>query len=134
MAFLIVLFFLINVVLVPVMTVIGSWYAFPALAGALLSGRLIFKDSMNLVQNVGPVYWIIRDNGSLIDPIVCRGFMRQVTAPWLIGQGIQFRLRRHTFQIGMCFPQPADDETEGVLNAVGGRYMEESPEEIGVWR
>lgn len=130
----IVLFFVINVLLTTALAVVGSWLALIALAGALSSGYVIFKDSMNLVQGVGRLYWIIRDNGSKGIPFVAPGFMIEVNHPWRVGNGIQFRLHRWTFQMGWCRPNPDKEETEGMLDAVGGRYMEEAPEEIGVWR
>lgn len=135
MPLLIVLLFLLNLVLLPIIALLGLWAtALASLLALLATGYLIFKDSMNLVQRVGRVYWIVRDNGTPDTPWVASGFMRMTSAPWLVGSGVQFRFRRHTLQIGLCSPQPVADETEGVLNAVGGRYMDDAPEEIGVWR
>jgi hypothetical protein len=130
---LIVLGFLLSVVLVPVLVVLGTPLSILAICAAVGLGYVIFKDSMNLVQSVCGVYWIIRDNGTPATPRVSKGFMRQYTAPWLFGSGMQFRMHRWTVQVGTCRPSPAGDEAEGILKAVDGHYMEESPKEIGVW-
>lgn len=134
MAVLIVFIFLLNLIIAPILAVMGEWFAAgTSLVAVLASGVLIFKDSMNLLQRVGKFYWIVRDNGKAGTPLVSRGFMRQYVAPWLYGHGVQFRFRRWTLQVGTCRPSASASELEGILKAVGGRMMEEEPEDIGVW-
>lgn len=94
----------------------------------------IFRNTLNVVQYVGRLYWIIRDTAEAGTPRLARGFMRQVTSPWLIGSGVQVRVRRWVVQVGVCRKQSATDYTEGLLMALDGRLMDEEPKEIGAWR
>lgn len=94
----------------------------------------LFKDSMNLVQSVGRLYWITRDYTPKNTPIVAKAFMRELGEPWRIGSGIQIRFSKNrTFQLGWCTKTAPTSEEDGVLNAVGGRYMDITAEEIGEW-
>lgn len=108
---------------------------FVALFVALGVGAwILFKDSINLVQAVGPLYWITRDYVPKGTPIVSKGFMRELGEPWRVGAGIQIRFAQNrTFQIGWCHKTAPATEDEGVLSAVGGRYMDVTAEEIGEW-
>lgn len=96
---------------------------------------MIFKDSLNLVQGFGPVYWITRDVVPTNTRLVSTGFMHELCAPWRVGKGVQIRLgHTRTFQIGFCKRTRPVDEESGVLQAVGGRMMDEvTPEDIGEW-
>lgn len=129
----IVVIFLLSLGLVPAFAVDGSWFIIPALASVAVSGHLIFSNSMNLVQYVGRFYWIIRDNVTPSTPRIAKAFMRQYTYPYLFGTGTQVRFRRWTVQFGLCRRNPFGDEIEGLVNAIGGRYMEDSPKDIGFW-
>lgn len=100
----------------------------------VLNAYLIFRDTLNTVQYAGRVYWIVRDTVPARTPRICRGFMRQVTYPWLVGSGIQVRVMGRTVQVGVCYRQHATDDTQGVLHALEGRIMEENPEQIGTWK
>lgn len=99
-----------------------------------LISYVIFRDTLNLVQNVGRVYWIVRDTAPKGTPRIAKGFMRQVTPPWLVGTGIQFRAFGRTLQVGICTPQTVGSEQEGILLSVQGRLMDEEPEKIGSWK
>lgn len=107
------------------------WYAVVGVSASSLVGWSIFSDSMNLVQNVGRVYWIIRDIGKPSDPLIARGYMRQTSSPWLIGRGIQVRVSKWTCQIGICDRAGEYEEDEGLLRALDGRELLMDPEEIG---
>jgi hypothetical protein len=108
---------------------------FGTLSVALSVGAwFLFRDSINLVQSVGPLYWITRDFAPKGTRLVSSGFMRELGAPWRVGKGIQLRISKNrTFQIGICAKTLPKDEDSGILNAVGGRIMEVTPEEIGDW-
>lgn len=88
-----------------------------------------FKDTMNVLQVVGPVYWITKNNVPKT-PFVSKGFMHETSEPWRRGTGVQFRVRKHSFQIGLCKKQNLD-ETTGALSALQGRFLETSPQDIG---
>jgi len=80
------------------------------------------------------VYWIRKNTGKKSDPVICKGFMRQTSAPWLTGNGLQIRFGKYTFQIGICGkPQKLDDQS-GLLYAIQGRLLDSNPDEIGEWR
>lgn len=111
---------MITFVLLIVALGVGAWF--------------LFKDSLNLVQALGRVYWITRDYVPKGTPIIAKGFMRELGHPWRVGSGIQIRIARNrTFQVGWCAKTSPSSEEEGVLSAVGGRYMDVTAEEIGEW-
>lgn len=131
----IVLLYLFSAFLSLVSALAGNWSVFLlSFIGFSCLSWVVFSGSMNLVQNVGSVYWIVRNNARRADPIIGSAFMRQVDPPWLIGKGVQIRFGRYSFQIGVCYPSSVASEDEGVLNAMQGRYMDEGPREIGSWR
>lgn len=88
---------------------------------------------MNKVKGFGPFYWIVRDFADVRTSRICTGFMREIDAPWRSGKGLQFRTNKYTLQVGVCRKLPISDETDGILNAVGGRMLDISVDEIGTW-
>lgn len=100
----------------------------------LYYGYEIFGNSMNVVQNLGPLYWIVRNNGKKGNKVFSTGFMRQLSEPWLQGKGLQFRVSKYTLQVGFCRPHEYLSEEYGVLGAMGGFYMSDTPKEISKWR
>jgi len=95
---------------------------------------LIFKDTMNAVQSVGPVYWIYRDVVPTGTPLIAPGFMRQTSAPWRVGKGIQIKLRKHTFQIGLSKVGSDMSDDDGLMTAVQGRFLKAKAKEIRDWK
>lgn len=131
----IVAFFLLSLIFFVISVVNNVWVSAAfSLIGLLSLGWVIFGNSMNLVQRIGSLYWIIRDNGKKGDPIIGSAFMRQTDEPWLIGKGVQVRFFKYSVQVGICYPNFFDSEEDGVLNAMSGRYMEDSAKEIGNWK
>lgn len=131
----IVTLFLFSVFLFVLTATTASWVpAMVSLVAVLCFGWVIFGNSMNLVQNLGSLYWIIRDNAKKGDRWVSSAFMRQTENPWLIGKGVQVRFFKYVVQVGVCYPSFFDNEEEGVLNAMTGRYMEDNAKEIGNWK
>jgi hypothetical protein len=88
---------------------------------------------MNTVHGIGPFYWIIRDFSNLNTPLMCVGVMKELGIPWRHGKGIQVRTRKHTLQFGLCKRAPITNETDGILQAIGGREMDVPAQEIGLW-
>jgi hypothetical protein len=93
----------------------------------------VFKDTLNRLQYIQTLrlYWIVRDNGTNQMPNVTRAFMRQTSAPWWRGTGIQFRVRTRTFQVGILRERVApvnvfdmDEEAGGLLAQLGGRELD----------
>lgn len=91
----------------------------------------LFKNTMNRLQYVAflRIYWITRNTGVLGTPYISSAFMKQTSSPWWNGKGIQFRCRTYTFQIGVLTYQSG-----GLIEQLGGRYLEETPKEIRSWR
>lgn len=90
---------------------------------------MLFRGTLNILQVVGPVYWIYKDKAPYNTPMFTRGFMHETWEPWRIGTGIQMRCGDKTFQVGVCRKQKYS-ETEGTLSAVRGRFLDWTPIEI----
>lgn len=105
-----------------------------ALAGLCVFGRALFKGTLNLLQGVGPLYWITRDNALRKTPFISIGIMRELNPPWRIGKGIQFTYRTYSFQIGLCKKHRHKTIEDGELAAMGARYMDVEPKELGNWK
>lgn len=118
-------------------TIALFFFSIPLALGSLLialaSGYPIFKNTLNKVQAIGPVYWITRDYCVPSTPFICRGFMHEVDPPWRKGKGIQVRVGSRTFQVGLC-RKHNHDEVDGVLAAMDGRFLDLEPKEIGNWK
>jgi hypothetical protein len=88
---------------------------------------------MNKVHGAGRLYWIIRDFVDLRTPLMCMGFMKETDYPWRHGKGVQIRTSKYTLQIGLCKRLKVVTETDGILQAIGGRDMDTPAREIGMW-
>lgn len=111
---------------------LSLFWAIPAIALSIVFGYFLFRNTLNTVQSVGPIYWITRDYIPTNTRIISSGFMHELDAPWRHGKGVQIALFKRTCQIGLC-KRHNFDETSGVLAAVQGRFMDESAHEIGNW-
>lgn len=125
--------FVVSLVLVPLVAWKEPKGLFFVMSSLIISGRVVFKDTLNRLQAIGPVYWITRDYVPSTAPLVGLGFMRETQAPWRTGRGLQVKALSKTFQIGVCKRQHYKNPLEGELSVVGGRFMETPPEEIGEW-
>lgn len=108
--------------------------AITALIISSILSFLLFKDTVNSVQAVGPIYWICRDVIPTGTPRVSWGFMRQLSSPWRVGKGVQIRLKRHTFQIGLSRKSKKVSDENGLLYAIQGRYLGDTPKDIRDWK
>jgi len=88
---------------------------------------------MNKVHGFGRIYWIIRDFVDLRTPLMCTGFMKETDYPWRHGKGVQIRTSKYTLQIGLCKRREVLTETDGILQAIGGRDLDTPAREIGMW-
>lgn len=126
--------FVSSIVLAPVSYLLwGSQGIWLCVITANTFGRIVLKDTLNILQVVGPVYWITRDNVTKGTPLVSVGFMKQLDDPWRTGKGLHFNLWKRTFQLGFCKKNHYKNSVDGELSVVGGRFMEVTPEEIGAW-
>lgn len=91
--------------------------------------------NLNSLWVLGPFYWIVRDSDvkRKLPISMTMGFMRQTSPPWRTGYGIQMRVGKYTYQLGLCFKSDKKDYTEGLLYAVKGRILETPVQEIGDW-
>jgi len=89
---------------------------------------------MNNLYVVKNVYWILKNTGKKKTKVVSRGFMRQTSAPWLTGTGIQMRFGKYVFQIGLCGKPKELDDTNGLLYAMQAREMEAPLRDIRGWK
>ena len=88
---------------------------------------------MKKVHGFGRIYWIIRDFVDLRTPLMCTGFMKETDYPWRHGKGVQIRTSKYTLQIGLCKRLKVVTETDGILQAIGGRYLDTPAREDGMW-
>lgn len=88
---------------------------------------------MNNLYVLYKLYWIIKNTGKSGDPVIAKGFMRQTSAPWLVGSGLQIRFGKYTFQLGVCGQPQKLDTQDGLLYAMQGRLLDSDPDEIGAW-
>lgn len=107
---------------------------FVGLAGLSVFGYLLFNNTMNILQGVGPVYWITRNNSLGATPFISMGIMREVGPPWRVGKGLQITVKPYAFQLGVCRKESYNSVEEGELGALGARYMDETPKELGTWK
>ena len=89
---------------------------------------------MNNLYVFKKIYWIVRDTGNPKTKFLSKAFMRQTSPPWFVGSGVQFRVKKYTFQVGICKNSCNMAETEGLLYAIQGRELDLAPNEIGDWR
>lgn len=134
---LIVVITFVSSVVLSIVSLLGGFHLDFAVTGfiAFILGWYIFKDSMNLVQTVGPVYWILRNNGVKKQPILSIGFMLQVDPPWMYGKGPQIRIKNYVFQVGFfkCKDLEMSDDPYLSAEAMGGYFTEDSIDEIRKW-
>lgn len=93
----------------------------------------VLRMSPNSLYVIGKLYIIKRDNARSGDPFISKGFMHGTQEPWYKGQGIQVRVCSRSLQVGTCKPTKHKTEEEGVLDAIGGRYLDETVDSIGNW-
>ena len=95
-------------------------------------GHYVFRGTLNLVQGVGFVYWIVRDTHKGFSLSI--GFMRETDYPWRTGRGLQIGVGKYVFQFGICKRNKAHNEIMGLTMAVKGRELHHKPTEIREWR
>lgn len=91
---------------------------------------------LNTVWIAGPVYWIVRDSDKTkrFPTSLTFGFMRQTSPPWKTGWGIQIRMFKYIYQLGLCRKSKELDDQSGLLYAVKGRILDTPITEIGEWQ
>jgi len=122
----------IGLLLLPVLPVLQGWWLVGGLVGAIISWWLVLRDTLDLVQGVGPVYWLTRQ--TTVKKIgIQSSFMRETDYPWRTGRGIQAVVPYRTFQVGVCKPSEHYTKEEGLLHSLVGRRLPSKPKEIREW-
>jgi hypothetical protein len=119
--------------LTPVSLIVAWELSVAFLILTLVFSRPVFKNTMNKIQSVGPVYWITRDFVMSNHPVISKGFMRETSYPWRMGKGVQIKFRKHTFQLGVC-NKPKAGEERNLLTMIEGHYMDTPPSELREWK
>lgn len=113
---------------------VGNWVAVtPLLVLSLIVSYLLFRNTLNTVQVAGRVYWIVRDLVPKGTRRFSRAFMRETESPWRTGKGIQLRVSNKTIQVGICDKGRPGDDLDGLVYAMQGRLLVDSPHVIGNW-
>ena len=121
-----------GLLLLPVLPFLRDWWLLVGLVGAILSWWLVLRDTLDLVQGVGPVYWLTRQ--TTVKKIGLQmSFMRETDYPWRTGRGIQAVVPYRTFQVGVCKTSEHYTKEEGLLHSLVGRSLPSKPEEIREW-
>ena len=96
-------------------------------------GYFVFRDTLGIVQGVGPVYWLVKP---LRYPHTHIGVshMAETDYPWRVGVGLNLMVYTRSFHVGVCRRRRFHTEDEGILTSVGGRYMDADIDEIGEWK
>lgn len=90
-----------------------------------------FHSPKGSVMLFGPLYWLRSDDKR---KFACGfGTMHTTTSPWRYGRGVYVSLLGKLFHIGACYRLDIEEESEGLLSAVRGRYLDVTPNEIGEW-
>ncbi len=121
-----------GLLLVPVLPFLRDWWLLVGVIGATISWWLVLRDTLDMVQGVGPVYWLTRQT-AIKKVGVQMSFMRETDYPWRTGRGMQVVVPYRTFQIGVCKPSEHYTEEDGLLHSLVGRRLPGNPEEIGTW-
>lgn len=96
-----------------VIGVVPRWQVPLGLLLFVLYSRIIFHDTRNLVQSIGPVYWFVGDISMAPHTIGRRVRMVERAAPWRRGFGYAIDITDRTMiQIGFCRRRPVRDVTE----------------------
>lgn len=113
---------------------LGNWAFVIILIGIwIICSYLLFRNTLNTVQVAGRLYWITRDYIPDGTPLLTKGFMRETDSPFRAGKGIQVRIPKRTVQVGICDRGRPADEIDGLVYAMQGRLLEDSPHKIGNW-
>ena len=122
----------IGLLLLPVLPFMRGWFLLGFAITGIICWWLVLRNTLDLVQGVGPVYWLTRQT-TVKKVGVQKSFMRETDYPWRTGHGIQLVVPFRTFQVGICKPSEHYTVEEGLLHSLVGRPLPEDPEEIGEW-
>ena len=123
---------ILGVLLMPILPFLRGYTLLSALFVFLLSWFLVLRDTLNLVQGVGKVYWLTRSTDVFALKLQL-SFMRETDYPWRSGKGVQLVFPYRTFQIGICKQSKNYTVDEGLLHSLVARKLPSKPEDIREW-
>jgi hypothetical protein len=121
-----------GVLLLPTLPFLRGWWLLGVTGAAIISWWLVLRNTLDLVQGVGSVYWLTRQT-TVKRLAIQTSFMRETDYPWRTGRGIQAVVPYRTFQVGVCKPSEHYTKEEGLLHSLVGRSLSSKPEEIRTW-
>jgi hypothetical protein len=121
-----------GVLLLPTFLFLRGWWLLGVTGAAIISWWLVLRNTLDLVQGVGSVYWLTRQT-TVKRLAIQTSFMRETDYPWRTGRGIQAVVPYRTFQVGVCKPSEHYTKEEGLLHSLVGRSLTSKPEEIRTW-
>ena len=118
--------------ILPILPFVRGWLLLALVGAGIICWWLVLRNTLDLVQGVGPVYWLTRQ--TTVKRIGLQvSFMRETDYPWRTGRGEQVLVPYRTFQVGICKPSEHYTKEEGLLHSLVGRSLPEKPEEIREW-
>lgn len=112
------------------LSIIGLWLSFYALIPIALFAYFSFRNTLNVLQIIGRVYWITKSFEIKQRFRVSKGFMHTTSYPWYKGNGIHMVFWKRSFQIGICQKQTYANDVEGTLASLQGRFLDLTPRQI----
>lgn len=108
----------------------GLWLIVGGLVLAYLFYHFFIYDVMNKIQYFQflRVYWITKDNAPAFLPFCSWAFMRQTSEPYWYGKGVQFKLGKYSFQIGIL-----QGKNEDFMEALMAEDLDVTVPEIRGW-
>lgn len=78
-------------------------YFYLAFLGLLVGAYFLFRDTMNRIQYIEHLrlYWITKNTARKGVPLIALSFMKQTQAPYWYGKGVEVRVFKWTFQLGI---------------------------------
>lgn len=90
--------------------------------------------ALNEVHGFLFFYWIVRDTATTSMPFLSFGWVKELGGHWRRGKGIQIKFGKYITQVGVCKKYTFASEEDGTLNALEGRMLPTTIDEIGDWR
>ena len=121
-----------GLLLLPVLPFLRDGWLWVGMVGVVVSWWSVLRDTLDMVQGIGPVYWLTRQT-DVKRLGLQRSFMHETDYPWRSGRGIQCIVPYRTFQIGVCKASKYYTQDDGLLHSLVGRKLPQKPKEIGAW-
>lgn len=98
-----------------------------------LGSYFLFRDTMNKAQYIERLnlYWITRNTGVPGSPLIKKAWMRQTSAPYWRGKGVEVRIRSLTFQVGLLTMRV--DSLDSQLSSKQYLFDAVQPNELRQW-